>query len=272
MNEIKVHVFHTGEVCVDPSIPFKNASKNPIAFTGLFRNPHNRIWLPVSSYLIEHPKGLILYDTGWSTEVRTDPKKHLTLKHYLVNQPKLPEGKAITEQLEKIGIYPKDIDYVVMSHMDSDHVSGVKLVKDAKNIIVSNLEMEDTRKYKLRYIKSMWDNVPITEFEFNNNKGPFNRSYDLFNDGSIELINIPGHSDGLAAMKITNEDGKFVLLFSDGGYAERSWKELISPGITLNSDETMKSLEWIKKMSLDKNCIESLANHDVDIKPHIIRL
>lgn len=37
--KVKVHVFHTGEVNVDPAVPFRDISRNPIAYTGLLRNP-----------------------------------------------------------------------------------------------------------------------------------------------------------------------------------------------------------------------------------------
>ena len=94
----------------------------------------------------------------------------------------------------------------------------------------------------------------------------------MFGDNSIVLINIPGHSEGLFAVKITNSEGKYVLLFSDGGYSSKSWKEMILPGITSNKELQRKSLKWIQEQSLNKNCIESLANHDPNIKEHIIEL
>lgn len=86
------------------------------------------------------------------------------------------------------------------------------------------------------------------------------------------MINIPGHSDGLCAVKVRNSDGKFVLLFSDGGYATRSWKEMITSGIALDKAKQRKSLEWIREQSMSEDCVESLACHDPDIKPHVITL
>ena len=41
--KIKIHVFHTGEVGVDPAVPFRDVSRNPIAYTGLFRSKKRRI-------------------------------------------------------------------------------------------------------------------------------------------------------------------------------------------------------------------------------------
>lgn len=94
----------------------------------------------------------------------------------------------------------------------------------------------------------------------------------MFGDGSLVMINIPGHSDGQCALKITNEDGKYVLLFADGGYAKRSWDEQITSGIAADREAQKKSLAWIKEQSISENCVESLANHDAAIKPHIVKL
>ena len=86
------------------------------------------------------------------------------------------------------------------------------------------------------------------------------------------MINIPGHSDGLCAVKLTGEDGRYVLLFSDGGYATKSWQEMITSGVSLDKGMQRKSLQWIRQQSMDPRCIESLATHDRDIKPHVIAL
>ena len=80
------------------------------------------------------------------------------------------------------------------------------------------------------------------------------------------------HANGLRAVKITREDGKYVLLFSDGGYATKSWKEMITSGVSLDKEMQRKSLQWIREQSMDANCIESLATHDTDIKLHVLEL
>ena len=67
---MKVHVFHTGKVKVDIAIPL--GEKNPLAFTGFFRPKSKKRRLPVSAYLIEHPKGKLLIDTGWDSKYATE--------------------------------------------------------------------------------------------------------------------------------------------------------------------------------------------------------
>lgn len=278
---MKVHVLHTGEVRVSPYLPFGGDNCNLLKASGMTTPKEDWIWLPVSVYLIEHPKGLILVDTGWHRDMSPEGvyDKAAQIKSlgsrvlYNVNQGQIPLGEAVDEQLATMGIKPADLDYVLLTHLDCDHANGLRAVKNAKHIIVAQEELDCARKNGfIRYKKKWWEGVDLQTIEWNGTEGPAQKSFDLFGDGSIKMINIPGHCDGLCAVKITREDGKYVLLFSDGGYATKSWKEMITSGVSLDKKMQRKSLQWIRDQSMDANCIESLATHDTDIKPHVIEL
>ena len=278
---MKVHVLHTGEVRVSPYLPFGGDNCNLLKASGMTTPKEDWIWLPVSVYLIEHPKGLILVDTGWHRDMSPEGvyDKAAQIKSlgsrvlYNVNQGQIPLGEAVDEQLATMGIKPADLDYVLLTHLDCDHANGLRAVKDAKHIIVAQEELDCARKNGfIRYKKKWWEGVDLQTIEWDGTEGPAQKSFDLFGDGSIKMINIPGHCDGLCAVKITREDGKYVLLFSDGGYATKSWKEMITSGVSLDKEMQRKSLQWIRDQSMDANCIESLATHDTDIKPHVIEL
>ncbi|HCR74196.1 MAG TPA: hypothetical protein DIW26_07460 [Ruminococcus sp.] len=75
MNKIQIYVFHTGSVQVDRAIPLHE--KNPLAVTGIFRSKEKKMILPVSVYLIVHPNGNILIDTGWDTKYALEKPKQL---------------------------------------------------------------------------------------------------------------------------------------------------------------------------------------------------
>ena len=278
---MKVHVLHTGEVRVSPYLPFGGDNCNLLTASGMTTPKEDWIWLPVSVYLIEHPKGLILVDTGWHRDMSPEGvyDKAAQIKSlgsrvlYNVNQGQIPLGEAVDEQLEAMGIKPTDLDYVLLTHLDCDHANGLRAVKDAKHIIVAQEELDCARKNGfIRYKKKWWEGVDLQTIEWNGTEGPAQKSFDLFGDGSVKMINIPGHCEGLCAVKITREDGRYVLLFSDGGYATKSWKEMITSGVSLDKEMQRKSLQWIREQSMDANCIESLASHDTDIKPHVIDL
>ncbi len=278
---MKIHVIHTGEVRVSPYLPFGGDNCNLLKASGMTTPKEDRIWLPVSVYLIEHPKGLILVDTGWHRDMSPEGvyDKAAQIKSlgsrvlYNVNQGQIPLGEAVDEQLAMMGIKPADLDYVLLTHLDCDHANGLRAVRDARHIIVAQEELDCARKNGfIRYKKKWWKDCDLKTIAWNGEEGPVGKSFDLFGDGSIKMINIPGHCDGLCAVKITREDGKYVLLFSDGGYATKSWKEMITSGVSLDKQMQRKSLQWIREQSMDHNCIESLATHDTDIKPHVIEL
>lgn len=272
-SSIKLHVLHCGRVRVDRALPFKENTWHPAPFTGWFRKPEYQIWLPVSSYLIEHPKGLVLIDTGWHTDVRIDQIKHMGRFHYSLNKADLPEGQAIHEQLEQRGVRTKDLDYVVFSHLHSDHVSGLKLVSDAKNILVSEPEWRSAHhKDRIRYIPSMWAGVDVNTYKFSPSEyGPQKASFDLFQDGSVLFIHTPGHTAGIVSTLIQTNN-KAVLLYGDVGYARKSWEEMIPPGTAVNEKQAVESLKWVGYMSRQPICIESVASHEAEVVPHTIEL
>ena len=278
---MKIHVLHTGEVRVSPYLPFGGDNCNLLKASGMTTPKEDWIWLPVSVYLIEHPKGLILVDTGWHRDMSPEGvyDKAAQIKSlgsrvlYNVNQGQIPLGEAVDEQLATMGIKPADLDYVLLTHLDCDHANGLRAVRDARHIIVAQEELDCARKNGfIRYKKKWWKDCDLETIAWNGEEGPAGKSFDLFGDGSIKMINIPGHCDGLCAVKITREDGKYVLLFSDGGYATKSWKEMITSGVSLDKEMQRKSLQWIREQSMDANCIKSLATHDTEIKPHVIEL
>lgn len=278
---MRIHVLHCGKVYTSPYLPFDTDGVGMMKVAGIGVPKKEWVWMPVSAYYIEHPKARILVDTGWSRRIspagvpdRKAQISELGRVLYSMNHGYLPAGEAVDEQLLKLGVKTSDLDYVVLTHLDCDHVCGVHQVADARHILVSETEMKFAAKFSItnrfRFQKRWWNGVPIGLFPWNSNEGPFRRSYDLLGDGSVQLINIPGHTEGLVAVKITNSEGRYVLIDSDGAYGSKSWKEMILPGVADNRKDQLVSLQWIREMSMDDNCIESLANHDVNVSPHVI--
>jgi len=280
--EIKIHVMRSGEVRVSPYLPFGGDSCSLLKASGITTPKSAWLWLPVFTFFIEHPKARILFDTGWHREISPngafDRKAQIKSLGswflYQINQARIAKGEAINEQLAAKGISPSELDYVLLSHLDCDHANGLRQVADARNILVSKAELEGARRCSIqnliRYQKCWWSGTRMRTFDWNGTEGPAGKSYDLLGDGSVVMVNIPGHSEGLCALKIKNSLGKFVLLFADDGYASKSWNEMITSGISMDKDMQIKSLQWIREQSISHDCIESIASHDKNINPHSI--
>ncbi|MBF1010722.1 MAG: MBL fold metallo-hydrolase, partial [Lachnoanaerobaculum sp.] len=165
-------------------------------------------------------------------------------------------------RLEAINLSPKDIDCVLLTHLDFENVSGVADLSSDTKILVSRDEAKAAVKNPLRYSRSWWKNADISIFDWNQKEGPFEKSFDLLGDVSIKLIKLYGHSAGMFGVKVTSENNKFTLLYADAGYGELAWKELTPPAISVDKEASMRSLEWVRTESMDKNCAYSLASHE----------
>ncbi|WP_232243179.1 N-acyl homoserine lactonase family protein [Paenibacillus sp. GSMTC-2017] len=258
---VKVHVMHTGEVKVDRALPFEELGEVPPVNV---RGEEFQIWLPMSSYLIEHPKGRIVVDSGWHEEVRTNPLEHLGAVAHFVEY-RLSPGASIREQLTSKGLSPKDIDLVIISHLDVDHISGLKLLDGAKRFYVSDIELKHVQPFKKRW----YEGLPLETFEFESiPHGPYGLGKDLFGDGLVYLVFTPGHTAGQVSVLIRLES-EWLLLASDVGYSERSWKELLLPGITVSQEQAIESLKWVHRFSQRDDCLAALANHDPAVQPNV---
>ena len=267
---MKIHILQTGEVMVSPSLAYNGDNKfNPQAH-GLFLKDFDRINLPVLSFLIQTGNKNILVDTGLKKELESENILSLNSQFKAIKAPltfsstrfHLPKDSSILSRLEEINISPKDIDYVLLTHLDFENVSGVADFSSETKILVSRDEAKAAIKNPLRYSRSWWTNSNISVFDWNSKEGPFEKSLDLLGDGTIKLIKLYGHSAGMFGIKATSENNKFTLLYSDAGYGELAWKELSPPAITVDKEASIRSLEWVRMESLDKNCAYSLASHE----------
>ena len=267
---MKIHILQTGEVEVSPSLAYKGNDKfNPQTY-GLFLKDTDRVNIPVLSFLIQTGKKNILVDTGIKKELESDAPLSLKKQISEIKAPltcastrfHLKKDSSLLSRLEAINLSPKDIDCVLLTHLDFENVSGVADLSSDTKILVSRDEAKAAVKNPLRYSRSWWKNTDISIFDWNQKEGPFEKSFDLLGDGSIKLIKLYGHSEGMFGVKVTSENNKFTLLYADAGYGELAWKELTPPAISVDKEASMRSLEWVRMESMDKNCAYSLASHE----------
>ena len=278
---INIHILQCGSIRVSETVPYGNRFDLLEKAKQVSAPDRNRVSLPVFAYLIEHPKGLILVDTGWCREISPEgmynPKAvAAVLPSHLAGffHPFLPARMAIHEQLSSLGIHPEDLDYVLLTHLDPDHVSGLRHVSKAKHIIVPEDEYFWSCRtvYRTRQPQKLWLQYPMDRLYYRGSPlGPNHWAIDLFQDESIQMVNVPGHTDGQAAIVIRNS-GRFVLLTADAAFSARNWQEMIVPGFGFAREWQLRSLRWIADMAADPGCKAVLCSHDSSVKPGIVTL
>lgn len=282
MSTVKLHILHCGSISVPADIPYSGNVGAANNLRGVLAKSDKRISLPVSAYLIEHPEhGLILVDTGWSREIRPrgvyDPKavrRHLPAHLAAFYRPYVPKGQTVREQLSAMGIEPRDLDLIILSHFDADHISGLRDLKGAKRVIVPAEERwwANRNFYKIRQPESLRRGIDIEHVWYKGTPDvPMRWARDIFGDESVQLICLAGHTEGQAGIKITNGK-RFAVLASDAAFSPRSWREGIVPGYGFNPQYMKLCLDWLKAQENDPNCVAVIANHDPDIEPQTIEI
>ena len=278
---MKIHVLQCGCIRVDPTVPFGRRFDLIEAARQLTAPDKGRITLPVFTYLIEHPKGLILVDTGLCREISPagvyDPKAVAAIfppRMAALLHPFVPSGMAIHEQLSSLGIQPQDLDYVLLTHLDVDHVSGLRHVQQAKHIVLPEYEYYWSCRtvYRPRQPQELWIQYPMERPYYRGSPlGPNHWVIDLFEDESLQLVNVPGHTEGQAAIVIRN-GARFALLTADAAFSRRNWQEMIVPGFGFARGFQQKSLRWIADMAADPGCAVVLSSHDPEQKPGVFTI
>jgi len=116
------------------------------------------IALPVPCFLIDHPKGTAVFDTGLEPALQTDDeekrKKALGIVESFAKHEFLP-GENIAERLTAFGYDPDKIDFIINSHLHIDHCGGNELIKNAR-LVVQKREWEAGSRALTYLINTIW--------------------------------------------------------------------------------------------------------------------
>ena len=271
MPEIRIHLLRCGSIALSREALFGGREGLASTLRQAAAPRSERIELPCYCYLIEHPKGLVLVDTGvgraFSSAGVFDAKASAALigkplTAYL--HPSVAPGESISEQLSSRGIKPTDLDLVLLTHLDADHVGGLHELHGAKRFLLPEDEYFWSCRtvYKLRQPRSLWMDMPLERFWYHGSPLGTNRwAYDLFGDESVMLINLPGHTDGLCAVMLRN-GGRFVLLASDAALCRENLETQTPPGFYFDRQLGKKALAYLSSLALECGCEGVLLSHD----------
>jgi glyoxylase-like metal-dependent hydrolase (beta-lactamase superfamily II) len=278
---VKIHILNCGYIRIHEDLLFGGGNVMTDFRKAVMASESRRVTLPVFTYLIEHPAGLFLVDTGWGRDISPygfyDPKAvRSVLPAHLaaLYRPYVPNGMAVDEQLRSMGIRQEDIDAVLITHLDPDHVSGLRSVSRAKKIVIPEDEAywSVRTKYRIRQPEQLWDVEGAERVFFRGHLlGPMNKAIDITGDGSIMMVNMPGHTDGLCGVIVRNRE-KYVILASDAAVSARSWEKMEPPGFAADPALQFKTLRWVAKEANDTACAAVLCSHDKEIKTETIEL
>ena len=229
------------------------------------RRAGSKHWLrcPVMSYVIEHPDGLLLWDTGVSTEW---PTEWLEAWQRLIDLSEITPESCLLSRLEAEGWGPDDFRYVIQSHLHADHAGGLRLFQDAGAEIVVH-EAEYRHVQNLREPQRFW--VPADFNLLHDVKPPTLVDGDEELMRGIRLIHLPGHSPGSMALLVDLDHTGSVLLTGDALYTHESYGPPPA-GSPLNPDPLgwAASVEKLRKVARQREALVLPGHSKTGIRQH----
>ena len=186
----------------------------------------NKVLFTYSCYLIKRGDDYMLWDTG----------------HALTAGAPAPKV-SIVDQLAQINVKPEQIKFVGISHYHADHTGQVASFPGATVLIG----------------KGDWDSISSPKPIPGTNVAPFAHwisgtgklealpgDKDVFGDGSVVILNTPGHTPGHHSLLVRLKDKGAVLITGDLSHFQENYANNGVPGFNFHRGDTLASLDRFK--------------------------
>lgn len=188
------------------------------------------ILFPALCGLLRHPtRGWILFDTGYSDHFTAATQPFPERLYRWTTPFTLPPEETLVAQLQRRGIAPQDIAHVVISHLHGDHIAGLRDFPAAGLMTMRDeVEAMDQRtrfgnlrhgtlpallpadfRQRVRYAEDAPAVALPPELK------PFEHGFDLFGDGSLLAVHLPGHSRGQIGIVFRQQNDRLTFMSAD---------------------------------------------------------
>ena len=238
---LRIHALSCGSLEFDRSLFFPAEA------------PGTPLVAPVASWLIVHPQGKLLFDTGISCDALADPAGRLGKRVASLFRLRSSADDNPVSGLAALGLKPDDVRYVVNSHFHFDHC-GCNASFPRAQFLVQRAELAIARAERNRYNAKDWDH-PLDYRELDG-------EHDVFGDGTVVILPTPGHPAGHQSLWI-RESGRQFVLTSDACYTREHLEKTILPSNTFNAGQMKESLAMLRGMR-DRSGAELMYGHDAE--------
>jgi glyoxylase-like metal-dependent hydrolase (beta-lactamase superfamily II) len=219
---------------------------------------------PAMFALIEHPtEGAIVFDTGYTSRFYDVTRRFPNRIYAHLTPTTITDEKTAGAKLRALGYPPENIRHVILSHLHADHIAGVCDFPNAR-FIGSKTAFDfarDARGFRALKAAFIPELLPDDFLQRTDSLSPdsacyapdpfWDESYDLFGDGSLRMVPLPGHARGQMGV-LVQTDKREVLLAADVCWHSRSYREMVPPSfmarlIVDSWSEFMSSLDKVHR-------------------------
>lgn len=261
---MKIHAIETGTVAI------KQRQREGVG-SGKRRFANallDRQWtepLPIHAFLIEHPEGPLLVDTGETA--RTGERGYFPAWHPYFRfgmRASVTAEQEIGPQLERLGFSPDEVRRVVMTHLHTDHAGGLHHFPGSE-ILVSPTEIALASGILGRMRGYVNNRFPawlrLRPLELDDGPfGPFPASKRLTGAGDVVALPAAGHTPGQIMVAVLDNDAT-VLIAGDSSYTEDAMLRGVVDGVAPDDHDARETLARIAEYAATTPTIY-LTSHD----------
>ena len=278
---MRIHIVQTGTVAIKQVQRKGRQTGNPVLNMLLDKN-----WtepLPIYAFIIEHPEGLIVVDTGETARVAEPgyfpwwhPYYRYGLKEWV--QPE----EEIGPQMRALGFDPNDVRWVLLTHLHTDHAGGLAHFPKAEHLVSRReyMNAKGARGLARGFLSNRWpDWFSPTLVDMQPEPiAPFPNSFPVTSVGDVRFVPTPGHTVGHLSVLVTAPEVTYFLA-GDASYTQELMLSEQIDGVSRDRFTARQTLENIHTFcsttptvylpSHDPDTPDRLANHQLAVEQAI---
>lgn len=260
---MKIHAIQTGSVAIRPN-QRQGKGTGLVRLINTFSDNQWTEPLPIYVWVVEHPEGVIVIDTGETAKTAMPnyfPSWHPYFKN--VKMHVSPE-QEVGVQLQKIGISPNDVRWVILTHLHTDHAGGLHHFPKSEILVMRRaFELASGFAGKVRgflpHHFPSWFSPKLIELSAN----PFSvfpTSLSITNTKDVIIVPTSGHTDSHISVILQDSDVAYFFA-GDTSYSQQLMLNEQLDGVSLNIQEAKQTLKRIRQFTVSTPCVY-LPTHD----------
>lgn len=191
-----------------------------------------------SCYIVRHPKGTLLWDTGLGDNIPDQKKADAAKMGINMKAASTP----LLDRLKSIGLASEDVTYLAFSHFHFDHTGDANLFGKS-TWILNKAELDGV----LTGTTPFADPNAISAYKTAKTQ-MITGDYDVFGDGSVRILKTPGHTPGHQSLLVKLKKTGTVILSGDLYHTLENREYRRVPAFNTERADTLASIDRIEKL------------------------